>query len=140
MALAIALDMTNAFDTLPWDQIRRAKDYQQVPFYLKRVIRDSLFLGPGVRVHGSARMHTRKGVYLGVPQGAFLGPLLWNFGYDQVLRSALPPRQQYRLLCRRYLGNGRGEKLGEAIAMANVAVACIVRSIRGMGLDMAPIN
>ncbi|CAK1584840.1 unnamed protein product [Parnassius mnemosyne] len=42
LALAISLGIVNAFDSLPWDTIRWALEYHQVPAYLQDVIGDYL--------------------------------------------------------------------------------------------------
>jgi len=63
---------------------------------------------------------------------------LWNLAYDRVLRSALPVG--CRLLC--YADDtlilARGENWWSARNAANVAVDTVVRSIRAMGLEVAP--
>jgi hypothetical protein len=38
-----------------------------------------------------AEVRQRRGVYCSVPQGSVLDSLLWDIGYDAVLRTGLPP-------------------------------------------------
>lgn len=38
VALAVSLDITNAFNTIPWNRIMEALRYHQVPKYLVEVI------------------------------------------------------------------------------------------------------
>lgn len=88
--VAVSLDIANAFNSLPWACIRRALVYHEVPSYLRKVIGDYLrnrfitFTGRYGAIH-------RRAVERGIPQGSVLGPLLWNLGYDWVLRGALLP-------------------------------------------------
>lgn len=42
IALAVSLDITNAFNTLPWGCIRRALERQEFPLYLRRVLQNYL--------------------------------------------------------------------------------------------------
>ena len=40
--IAVSLEISNAFNTLPWEQISRALEYHRVPPYLRAAIRDYL--------------------------------------------------------------------------------------------------
>jgi hypothetical protein len=42
VALAVSLDVTNAFNTIPWDGIMEALERYRVPPYLVRLIRSYL--------------------------------------------------------------------------------------------------
>lgn len=89
VVLAVSLDIANAFNSLPWNVIATALVYHRVPLYLRAVLADYL------RNRGIALL-TREGWHqhpmsCGVPQGSVLGPILWNLGYDWVLRGACLP-------------------------------------------------
>lgn len=86
VSLAISLDITNAFNSLPWYQIKESLRWHGVPQYLANVIRD--YLRDRWVVYSDRTGTTRKGkLHRGVP----LGPLLWDLGYNVVLQTALPP-------------------------------------------------
>lgn len=85
--MAVSLDISNAFNTLPWETVCEALRYHNIPGYLQRVIAD-YFSGRAV-AYPTKEGWGRKMMSCGVPQGSVLGPLLWNIGYDWVLRG--PP-------------------------------------------------
>ncbi|KAG6459453.1 hypothetical protein O3G_MSEX011396 [Manduca sexta] len=89
VVLAVSLDIANTFNTLPWSCIREALRYHRVPTYLHRVVgaylRDRAVIYPG-----NQGEWIRREMSCGVPQGSVLGPLLWNIGYDWVLRTDHP--------------------------------------------------
>ena len=88
VVLAVSLDISNAFNTLPWSCILEALKYHRVPLYLRRTV-ETYLEGRCVIYRGrdGAGRHLMS---CGVPQGSVLGPLLWNIGYDWVLRGELP--------------------------------------------------
>jgi hypothetical protein len=89
VAFAVSLDVVNAFNSIPWVRIGRALEFHRIPSYLRGVVRAILrdrrivYTGRGGRIMGRA-------VCRDVPQGSVLGPLLWHFAYDAVLRAAIP--------------------------------------------------
>jgi len=85
VAIVVSIDIKNAFNSLPWTQIRSTLTRRKFPRYLKRILHAYL----------SKRMveyATQDGsieetiVSMGVPQGSVIGPYLWNVTYDRVLR------------------------------------------------------
>lgn len=85
VVLAVSLDIANAFNTLLWETIKEALKYHGIPWYLSRVVAD-YFVDRAV-IYPSRNEWSRRVMTCGVPQGSVLGPLLWNIGYDWVLRG-----------------------------------------------------
>jgi len=137
VALAVSLDIVNAFNSLPWEHIGEAIEYHGLPQYLQEVLWD-YFRGRQLQFKNQLELIGGREVYCGVPQGSVLGPLLWNLAYDQVLRTAIPPG--CRLLC--YADDtlvlARGGNWRKAREAANEALEAVVRSIQAMGLEVAP--
>lgn len=88
VALAVSLDIANAFNSLLWEQVRRALQHHRVPPYLAAAIGD-YFRDRKLMYVDRDAITRERGMSCGVPQGSVLG--LWNFAFDTVLRSALPP-------------------------------------------------
>lgn len=75
VALAVSLDIANAFNTLSWDTIGRALDHHGVPAYLTAIIADYFRERKILYVDRTGRVRERM-LMCGVPQGSVLGPLL----------------------------------------------------------------
>ncbi|CAH2098000.1 unnamed protein product [Euphydryas editha] len=134
-ALAVSLDIANAFNSLPHATIQEALRYHRVPLYLRRLLGDYL-QGREVLVQGRDGL-TRRRVSCGVPQGSVLGPLLWNVGYDWVLRGTLPA--SVRVLC--YADDtlvvAKGRDLREVMRSVTAGTTLVVGRIRALGLEVA---
>lgn len=136
VALAVSLNISNAFNTLPWDYVGRAMEYHGIPPYLRADVRN-YFRDRRLSYRDQDRV-SRGRMSCGVPQDSVLGPLMWNLAYDHVLRTALPPGCTVVCYADDKLVLAGGVYWGKATATANVAVACAVRSISGMDLRVAP--
>ena len=88
IALAVSIDIVNAFNTIPQWAIEEGLRKLNLPNYIKKVIR-SYLAGRVIEYRGKEKTEYRV-VDRGVPQGSVLGPLLWNVGYDAVLNASLP--------------------------------------------------
>lgn len=70
VALAVSLDVTNAFNAIPWDGIVEALVHFKVPSYLVRVIR--AYLSDRWVAYTGKNGEERRPVERGVPQGSVL--------------------------------------------------------------------
>ncbi|XP_063532848.1 uncharacterized protein LOC134743387 [Cydia strobilella] len=135
VVLAVSLDIRNAFNTMPWETINEAMRYHCVPPHLARIIRaylsDRFVEWPGQRTWG------RKQMECGVPQGSVLGPLLWNVGYDWVLRGENQRGISVFCYADDTLVMAKGPSYRDAAILATAGVAQVVSRIRRLGLEVA---
>ena len=136
VVLAISLDIANAFNTLPWACIREALVYHNVPPYLCRIV-GAYLSDRYISYPGRGGLEERREMSCGVPQGSVLGPLLWNIGYDWVLRGDLPPGAEVTCYADDTLVTAPGENFEMAARLATEAVALVVGRIEALGLKVA---
>lgn len=137
VALAVSIDIVNAFGTLPWEGIRGALEYHRVPPYLQAVVRDFL-RNRWVEYTDASGRTQRREIQCGVPQGSVLGPLLWDLAFDAVLRAAVPPGTSVVCYADDTLIVAGGDTWRRTTRLAEVAVACVVGRIQELGLRIAP--
>lgn len=78
-----------------------------------------------------------RSVTCGVPQGAVLGPLLWNVGYDWVLRGSLLRGLSLVCYADDTLVTARAQEFPDAARLASVGTTHVVRRIGMLGLRVA---
>lgn len=83
--IIVSLDIENAFNSIPWKQIRAMMRRKRVPYYLVRLL-DSYFGDRNVKYVIATGKLEETEVQRGVPQGSVLGPMIWNLVYDRVLK------------------------------------------------------
>lgn len=127
--LAVSLDISNAFNTLPWSRIKESLRYRGIPLYLQRVVRDYLRDRWVTYTDRSGRVCEGE-LHRGVPQGSVLGPSLWNVGYDAVLHIALSHGCSVVCYANDTLMLAGGRDWGESLARGEVAIHAVIRSIR----------
>lgn len=135
VVVAVSLDISNAFNTLPWACIREALRYHRVPIYLCKIL--EAYLSERSVIYPARTKWDEKPVSCGVPQGSVLGPLLWNIGYDWVLRGANLRGVELTCYADDTLVTAFGEHHREALLLATAGVAQVVGRIRRLGLEVA---
>lgn len=135
VVLAVSLDIANAFNSMPWDCIKAGLRYHQVPEYLVRTV-DSYLSERSVKYPGRDGWQCAV-MSCGVPQGSVLGPLLWNIGYDWVLRGSNPDGVGVVCYADDTLVTAVGANYRSACIRATAGVAQVVGRIRRLGLRVA---
>nr|XP_018904124.1 PREDICTED: uncharacterized protein LOC109035096 [Bemisia tabaci] len=83
--LGVGLDISNAFNSLRWDDITLSLETQAVPEYLIKLL-ESYFKERSVSYRG----HTFR-INSGIGQGSILGPLIFNIVFDNIVRMKVDP-------------------------------------------------
>jgi hypothetical protein len=135
VVLAVSLDIANAFNSLPWACITAALRHHAVPEYLRKTVED--YLSDRAVRYPTREEWQEKRLSCGVPQGSVLGPLLWNIGYDWVLRGRNLPGVKVTCYADDTLVTARGSTFQEASIRATAGVATVVARIRRLGLEVA---
>ncbi|TLM45763.1 hypothetical protein FEC26_18990, partial [Acinetobacter baumannii] len=133
--MAVSIDISNAFNTIPWSTILESLRFHRVPTGLRNLIEDYL-AGRAVGIP-ERRGWGHKAVSCGVPQGSVLGPLLWDVGFDWVLRGANLRGVQVICYADDTLVTARGDDYRSAAILAVAGVATVVSRIKRLGLEVA---
>lgn len=135
VVLAVSLDIANAFNSLPWESIMSGLTHHRIPSYLRRIV--SSYLSERRVIFPTCNGWDSHAVVRGVPQGSVLGPLLWNIGYDSVLRGELSCGVSLICYADDTLAVATGRDFKEARLRATAGVAQVVSRIRNLGLTVA---
>jgi hypothetical protein len=134
-AIAVSLDIANAFGSLPYEVIREALRYHRVPPYLRAIV--GHYLLDRVVLYEGADGRKERRMEAGVPQGSVLGPLLWNIGFDWAIRGAQLPRMATICYADDTMVAVRGRVLRETLRRAAVATELTVGRIALLGLRVS---
>lgn len=137
VSIAISLDIKNAFNTLPWDKIKEALSYHKIPEYMRRII-DNYLTNREIEILGRYGKIHRRTVNRGVPQGSVLGPILWDIGYDKVLRTALFVDSKVVCYADDTLLLIGGDNWTRTVRIADIIIARILAEIKKLGLEVSP--
>lgn len=139
-AIAVSLDIRNAFNSMPWKVINEAMIRKRFPVYLCRII-------AGYLSERYVEFPTERGISLmrmeaGVPQGSVLGPILWNIGYNSVLESSVQDEDNddgCTVICFAddTLILATAPIIEQAIDRVNSRIGTVLGKIRGLGLTVA---
>jgi hypothetical protein len=125
VALAVSLDITNAFNTIPWHRIMESLRGSSTPKHLTGMI--EAYLNNRWIGYVSKRGSERRRVERGVPQGSVLGPILWITAYDRVLRSPRPQGTEVVCYADDTLVIAGDRWWHETANLVEDAVACVMR-------------
>lgn len=134
LCVAVSLDVSNAFNTVPWPRIDAALRRTKVPPYINRIIRS--YLEDRTLLVGEAR--TARRTTCGVPQGSVLGPTLWNLFYDDLLDTDMPPGAQLVAFADDVAVVGTSRTGPSAAALLNPVLETVSSWMRDNGLSVAP--
>ena len=136
VVLAVSLDISNAFNTLPWEKIREGLRRKGVPPYLEEVI-GAYLGGRAVSYRDGKGDLVRWPMSRGVPQGSVLGPLLWNLDYDWAINRSTPAGVSLVCYADDTLVVVSGDNWHEVRRTAATMVPFILRRIGLLGLRVA---
>lgn len=136
-AVAVSLDIRNAFNTIGWRTVREALIRMDFPPYLRRILGSYLSARSLHLCDDSTGDPVTTGVTRGVPQGSVLGPLLWNVAYDTVFRLPMPRGTIVSGYADDTLVVVEGDTVESVQNRANAALASVAGHIRQLGLRLA---
>lgn len=136
VAIAVSLDVANAFNSLPWHKIHEALSKKSFPDYIRQIIRGYLSERWIEFTVAEGKIRDRA-VRAGVPQGSVLGPLLWNLTHDHVLRT--PTIEDCSIIgyADDTLILATADSVEQANRNANLQTAWVVKRVVELGLDVA---
>ena len=134
--LAISFDISNAFNSIPHATILEGLRFHGVPIYIQALINNYL-RGRNIIYVNRLGQLVRNGVESGVPQGSVLGPLLWNIGYDWLLRGTLLRGMSVTCYADDTLVTACGREFPSAACLASIGGTLVAERIQRLGLKVA---
>lgn len=136
IVIAVSIDVSNAFNSIPFSQIMAVLKRGRFPLYLVVTIRDYL-VNRTVEYPVTGNRVVQRAVRAGVPQGSVFGPLLWNLAYNEVLETELEPGCFILGYADDTLVVATANSVETAEIRANMQTAAVMRRILRIGLKVA---
>ena len=135
VALAVSIDIVNAFNSLPWRTIREGLARHELPSYLRKII--ASYLTGRTAEYKEKDGFTRREINRGVPQGSVLGRRP-SFGTWGTMRFCTQhSRSGYTCYADDTLLVACGRDWTRTIRLMEVGVAALVKKIANLGLEVA---
>ena len=132
MMIIVMLDVRNAFNTVPWSQLKKAIRKKEVDYKTRKLLTsylsDRRLIIPGGE---------EKRITCGVAQGSVLGGTLWNIFYDDVLRVPLEEGVGILAYADDVALVVEGRTAEEIKDKAEYCVEQIIEKLKKMGLRLA---
>ena len=135
VAVAISIDIKNAFNSIPWPVIKKSVRNKGFPIYLIKII-DNYFEDRIVVYEDTKGNKKEIIMQAGVPQGSVLGPLLWNVAYDDILRDDMDRNCFIFCFADDTLLVTVAKNPRDAMARTEIQASKTLNKIRGMGLEV----
>lgn len=133
--VAVSLDISNAFNSLPWPVINVSLAERGIPRYLRRIIASYLY--ERTILYPTLSGWKERAVSAGVPQDSVLGPLLWNLVFDRVPK--IKKYENCEVLC--YADDtlilACADDPWDAVVLASLQTRLVLREIEKLGLRVA---
>lgn len=136
-AMAISIDIKNAFNSIRWNVIESATKELNFPYYLQKIVSEYLCGGEILYQDRNGNTKIRK-TFCGVPQGSVLGPTLWNVGFNNIVETKLPGSAEIYAYADDLLLIVEETSLERLIQAVNLDIAIITNNIREIKLEIAP--